>query len=220
MGGYSALGRMRISPSIYCFATQTRKRITDPASSTKIDQGSTPPNASGPNINSPNTPYSRTEASCAESGCGLPLIEYMFMRICCLFCSEWARLLLFSRQAEVVDPELTTDRTTRRKTANVNHQQLAIGSRGKVAARKLPEACIFQFVTVEINGRRVVHILNRKMRPASALDFAILIVGGKFVLSLRFHRHKLIDSGVSNSGTIKGDRQRAASAMKVAWVEC
>src|ERR1700685_4672297 len=88
MGGYSALGRMRISPSIYCFATQTRKRITDPASSTKIDQGSTPPNASGPNINSPNTPYSRMEASCAESGCGLPLIEYMFMRICCLFYSE------------------------------------------------------------------------------------------------------------------------------------
>ena len=54
--GTTGFHTISISPSIHCFASQSKVRTTDPISRTKIDHGSTAPNASGPNISNPKVP--------------------------------------------------------------------------------------------------------------------------------------------------------------------
>ena len=57
-------------------------------------------------------------------------------------------LLPFGHEAEIVDPELTTDRTAFRQTPDAQHQQPAIGSGGEFSGDRFPESRLFQFIAV------------------------------------------------------------------------
>src|SRR5258708_30197017 len=91
----------------------------------------------------------------------------------------YCRLLLsLGYEAEIVDPELTTDGTPRRQAADVQHQQLAIVRRSEFASGRFPQSPFFQFVAV-IEDCLPEGILHRKMKTALArLDFSILVKCG------------------------------------------
>src|SRR5579863_673020 len=132
--------------------------------------------------------------------------------------SSGRRLVALGGQAEIVDPELTTDRTASRQAPDMQHEQLAIVCGGEFAGGGLPEAGFFQFIAVIEDGLSVC-ILNCKVRAAGAFDFSILVVGRELVERAGLHGNELADAGVGDSWTVKGDKQGAMAAVKIAGIE-
>src|ERR1700683_2424208 len=124
----------------------------------------------------------------------------------------------FGHEAEIVDPELTTDGTSFRQSTDVQYQQPAIVGRSKFSRGRFPESCLFQFVAVVQNGL-VVRVLNGEMRTAGALDFSIFIVGRKLVGGCGLYGNELTNAGVSDSRPIEGDQQRTVTTVKVAGIQ-
>src|SRR5271166_3191180 len=150
----TAMGRNRgfhlifISPSRTSLPIHKRNKAAEPASIRKIDQGSTAPKASGPNKSRPKTPYSRTVPACSARLMRGFAVPVALMRLNLPF----ERLLTLGYEAEIVDPELTTDRTSFRQAPDVQYQQSAIVWGGELSGGRFPESRLFQFIAVIQHG--------------------------------------------------------------------
>src|SRR5580693_8365293 len=127
-------------------------------------------------------------------------------------------LLPLGHEAEIVDPELTTDGTARRQAADVQDEKSGIGSGGEFSRRRLPEPGLFQFVAV-IHDCLSVVILNCKMRGTGALHFSDLVVCGEFVASVRLNRDELTNPCVAYPRSIKGNEQGTMSTVKIGGIQ-
>ena len=87
---------------------------------------------------------------------------------------------------KVADPELTTHRTAGREPTNVKHHKFAVRSGRKLPVGRLPEAGVFQFFALVVDGLRV-HILNCEMWAARAVYFSCFVVAGEVVRGIRLH---------------------------------
>ena len=168
----------------------------------------------GPNRSRPKMPYSRTVPACAARS--LRGFAVSAGRAHEIESTRFEGLLPLGREAEIVDPELTTDRTAFRQAPDMQHQQSAIVSGGEFAGGRFPESRLFQFVAVIQHGLGV-HILNREMRAASALDFSILIVRRELIGSIGLHRDELTNPRIGDSRSVKGDQQRTMRRRENRW---
>src|SRR5580700_7714943 len=107
-------------------------------------------------------------------------------------------LIPFDHEAEIVDPELTTDGTSLRQSTDVQNQQPAIVGRCKFSRGRFPESCFFQFIAV-VQNSLAVRVLHGEMWTAGTLDFSILIIGRKLVGSVGLHCDELANAGVSDA---------------------
>src|SRR6266567_1010503 len=134
------------------------------------------------------------------------------------FSSAVRRSRWFSDEVEIVDPELTTDRTVRWKPPEVDHHQFAIRTRGELAVRRFPESRVSQFIAFVVN-RLAVHVLNGEMRSTSALLLQGLVIGREVVGSIGLHCDELIDARVADSRPVKRNHQGPPSGMRVVGIE-
>jgi hypothetical protein len=89
--------------------------------------------------------------------------------------SIWCEdLLPLGYEMEIIDPELTTDRTSFRQPPDVEYQEFAILAGGEFAGCGFPETWFFQFVAFIQDGLGI-RVLNRKMGAARALEFSIFV---------------------------------------------
>jgi hypothetical protein len=123
----------------------------------------------------------------------------------------------FPSEVKIVDPELTTDRTACRKPPNMEYHELAVRAGGKFATDRLPESRVLQLVGIVINDL-AVHILNREMGAAGALQFSVFVKGGKLIGSLGLHRNELVDTSVGDSGAIKSNQKGPTTSMIIARI--
>src|SRR5229473_312102 len=124
-----------ISPSRICFPIQSRNKAADPVSNRRIDQGSTAPNASGPNRSKPKVPYSSALPAWSAARRWLGFMLWALMR---LNLPEGEELRPLGHEVEIVDPELTTNRTSFRQTPDVEYHEPGILSGGEFAGGGFP----------------------------------------------------------------------------------